>query len=53
MRNLFALAFVVVTLLLGFALTACSNNDGVSSDYYENNIHNGYPGPGTKSPNQY
>ena len=50
MRNLFALAFFVVTLLLELALTACSDNDGMSNDYYENNVHHGYPGPGTHTP---
>jgi hypothetical protein len=53
MRNLFALAFFATTLLLGFALTACSDNDGARSDYYENNIHRGYPGPGATSPTNY
>ena len=54
MRHLFALAFFVVTLLLGFSLTACSNDDGgVSNDYYENNVHHGYPGPGTQTPGSY
>jgi hypothetical protein len=50
MRHLLALTFFVVTLLLGFSLTACSDDDAVSNEYYENNVHHGYPGPGTQTP---
>ena len=53
MRHLFALAFFAAMLLLGFSLTACSDDDGVSNDYYENNIHHGYPGPGTQTPGSF
>ncbi len=53
MRNLFALAFFVMSLVLGIALTACTDNEGVTSDYYENNTHHGYPGPGTQTPGSY
>ncbi len=53
MRNLFALTFFVMSLLLGIALTACADNDGVSNDYYENDIHHGYPGPGAMTPGSY
>jgi hypothetical protein len=51
MRNLFALAFFVMSLMLGLALTACS--DDTDGDYYENDIHRGYPGPGATTPNSY
>jgi hypothetical protein len=40
---------LVLWALLSFAATACSEASG---DYYENDIHNGYPGPGTKSQNR-
>ncbi|HTZ36416.1 MAG TPA: hypothetical protein VMB84_10360 [Stellaceae bacterium] len=49
MRPLLALAFVVSLLILGVAASACSDDD-VGSDYYDNEIHNGYPGPGVKTP---
>jgi hypothetical protein len=49
MRHLLALAFFAAMLMLGFALTACSD-DSASNDYYENNVHHGYPGPGTQTP---
>jgi hypothetical protein len=48
MKPLIALVFILTSLVLGVAVTACS--DDVGGDYYENEIHNGYPGPGTKSP---
>jgi hypothetical protein len=50
MKPLIALAFIVMSLLLGVALTACSEPD---ADYYENDNHRGYPGPGTTVPNSY
>jgi hypothetical protein len=46
MKPVLALAFVLMSLL-GIALTACDEPDG---DVYENEIHNGYPGPGAKTP---
>jgi hypothetical protein len=49
MKTLITLAFILATLTLGFALSACSN-DGVGGDYYENETHGGYPGPGTRTP---
>jgi hypothetical protein len=48
MKPLIALTFIVMSLLLGVAVTACS--DDVGADYYENETHRGYPGPGTTSP---
>jgi len=48
MKPLIALALFVSWLLLGVAMTACS--DEVGSDYYENETHRGYPGPGTTTP---
>ena len=48
MKPLIALVFVVMSLMCSVALTACQEADG---DYYENEKHNGYPGPGTKDPN--
>ena len=49
MKPLIALAFVLMWLTLGVAMTACSD-DSVGSDYYENDVHGGYPGPGTRTP---
>jgi hypothetical protein len=49
MKALITLAFILATLTLGVALSACSD-DGVGGDYYENETHRGYPGPGTTSP---
>jgi hypothetical protein len=34
--------------LLGFAVTACEQVS--SNDYYENEKHGGYPGPGVRTP---
>jgi hypothetical protein len=51
MKPLIALAFVVMWLMLGVAVTACSN-DGVGGDYYENDTHGGYPGPGVRTQNR-
>ncbi|MBV8778002.1 MAG: hypothetical protein JO032_04935 [Alphaproteobacteria bacterium] len=48
MRAMLALALIAVSLLLGVAVTACSNE--VGGDVYENEKHGGYPGPGTRSP---
>jgi hypothetical protein len=47
MKALIALAFVLMWLTLGAALSACSND--VGSDYYENDTHGGYPGPGVRT----
>lgn len=47
MKILMALAFIVASLGFGFALSACS--DDVGANYYENDIHGGYPGPGTRT----
>jgi hypothetical protein len=46
MKPLIALAFLLMSLL-GIAATACSEATG---NYYENEKHGGYPGPGTRSP---
>jgi hypothetical protein len=51
MKPLIALAFVLTWLTLGVVLTACSD-DGVGQDYYENDTHGGYPGPGTRTQNR-
>ena len=48
MRALIALALILGALTLGSILTACT--DEVGADYYENDIHHGYPGPGTTDP---
>ena len=45
MKPLITLAFVLMWLTLGVAVTACS--DDVGGNYYENETHRGYPGPGT------
>jgi hypothetical protein len=50
MKPLMALALLLMSLLLSTVLTACEEADG---DYYENDKHSGYPGPGTKTPNSY
>ena len=47
MKILMALAFIVASLGFGVALSACS--DDVGANYYENDIHGGYPGPGTRT----
>lgn len=49
MKPLIALALMLMWLTLGVAMTACSN-DGVGEDYYENDLHGGYPGPGVRDP---
>lgn len=49
MRALIALAVIVMSLVMGVVLTACSD-DSIGNDYYENDTHHGYPGPGTMSP---
>jgi hypothetical protein len=49
MRALIALAVIVMSLMMGVALTACSD-DSVGGDYYENETHRGYPGPGVTTP---
>jgi hypothetical protein len=46
--RLIALAFVVMSLL-SIAATACSDAAG---NYYENDTHGGYPGPGTRTQNR-
>jgi hypothetical protein len=48
MKAWFALAVIVISLTMGVVLTACSDDTG--EDYYENETHRGYPGPGTTSP---
>ncbi|HWB51708.1 MAG TPA: hypothetical protein VG651_21550 [Stellaceae bacterium] len=48
MKALVAIAFIAASLMLGFALSACS--DEMGANYYENETHGGYPGPGTRSP---
>ena len=50
MKALIALAFLLASLALSIGLSACS--DDVGGDYYENEIHSGYPGPGTRSPSR-
>jgi hypothetical protein len=41
----------VVCLLLALAaIAACASNAPVPANYYENDIHHGYPGPGVTSP---
>lgn len=50
MKPMLVLAFFVTSLLLGVAVTACSND--VGGDYYENDTHGGYPGPGTRTQNR-
>jgi hypothetical protein len=49
MKALITLAFILATLTLGVALSACSD-DSVGGDYYENESHHGYPGPATTTP---
>jgi hypothetical protein len=48
MKPLALLAVVLTWLSLGAVLSACSS-DEVSGDYYENELHGGYPGPATRS----
>jgi hypothetical protein len=47
-KPLVALALVLMWLTLGVVITACSDDTG--SDYYENDTHRGYPGPGATTP---
>ena len=49
MKPLALLAVVLMWLTLGTVLSACSG-DEVGGDYYENELHGGYPGPATRSP---
>jgi hypothetical protein len=49
MKALMAVAFILAALATSVALSACSE-DGVGANYYENEAHGGYPGPGTRSP---
>ena len=49
MKALLALALFATWLTLGLAMTACSDSGG---DYYENDTHGGYPGPGTRTQNR-
>ena len=49
MRALIALALILAALTLGGMLTACSSDDA-SADYYDNDLHHGYPGPGVTDP---
>jgi hypothetical protein len=48
MKAWIALAVIVMSLMMGVVLTACSDDTG--EDYYENDTHRGYPGPGTTTP---
>ena len=48
MKPVIALVFVIMSFMLSVALTAC---DEAGGDYYENEKHDGYPGPATKDPN--
>lgn len=48
MKALTLLALTLLWLTLGVAMSACS--DDVGDDYYENELHGGYPGPATRSP---
>ena len=50
MKPLIAMTLIAVSLMLGVALTACSDDTG--TDYYENDVHRGYPGPGATTPHQ-
>jgi hypothetical protein len=50
MKPMLALAFILISLLFGVAATACS--DEVGGNYYENDTHGGYPGPGTRTQNR-
>ena len=50
MKALTALALMLLWLTLGVAMTACSDDEAVSSDYYENDLHGGYPGPAVRDP---
>jgi hypothetical protein len=49
MKVWIALAVIVMSLMMGVVLTACSD-DSVGDDYYENETHRGYPGPGVTTP---
>jgi hypothetical protein len=49
MKALTALALVLLWLTLSVAVTACSD-ESVGGDYYDNDIHGGYPGPGVRDP---
>ena len=49
MKALIALSLILAALTLGSVLTACSSDD-VGGDYYENDLHHGYPGPGITDP---
>ena len=49
MKALFAIGLMLMWLTLGVAMTACSE-DGVGGDYYENDLHGGYPGPAVRDP---
>ena len=46
MRKMLALA----VLLLALAAGASCSNAPVPANYYENDIHRGYPGPGVTDP---
>jgi hypothetical protein len=48
MKPLIALALLLAWLTLGVGLSACSDDGG--GNYYENETHGGYPGPGTRTP---
>jgi hypothetical protein len=40
---------LLVMSLLSIAATACSDS---AANYYENDTHGGYPGPGTRTQNR-
>ena len=48
MRALTALALILTALTLGSVLTACTDETG--AEYYETDVHHGYPGPGVTDP---
>jgi len=49
MKTLMSLTLILMWLTLGLAATACSDT---GRDYYENENHGGYPGPGTRTQNR-
>jgi hypothetical protein len=49
MKPLIALALFLACLTLGVGLSACSDDSG---NYYENDTHGGYPGPGIRTPDR-
>jgi hypothetical protein len=47
MRKIARFLLIMVTTL---RLVACVSSGSAPADYYENDFHHGYPGPGTTSP---